>query len=196
MSESATVHTDGAARGNPGPAAWSYILRRPGHPPLEVAERMGQATNNVAEYTALVNALERAVELGVGELQVFSDSELMVKQLNGEYRVKSPELQELYAAAVAMRKKLGRVTFSHIPRKLNTDADRLCNQALDGKKPTINPVVMPTERRAASDLEAEGLALLNAVAASWAKHGPGHPPAVEVWDKLVALVRAHEQAHP
>ena len=185
----ATVHTDGAARGNPGPASWAFVLRRPGHPPLEEAARMGTATNNVAEYTALLKALERAAELGVTELQVFSDSELMVKQMLGEYRVKHPDLIGLAAEAKAAAKKVGRVTYAHVRRADNADADRLGNLALDGKlgQPASAPV--PVVRRTASELEEEGVALLNAVAASWAKNGPGHPPAVEVWDKIVALVK-------
>jgi len=189
----ATVHTDGAARGNPGPAAWAYILKRPGQPPVEAAARMGTATNNVAEYTALVRALAKATELGVTELQVFSDSELMVKQMNGEYRVKHPDLQPLYAEAGALRKKVGRVTFTHVRRGQNADADRLCNVALDGgpKPAKVVPADGAEPRRSPDALEAEGVALLNAVAVSWAKHGPGHPPAVEVWDKIVALVRQH-----
>ena len=193
----ATVHTDGAARGNPGPAAWAFVLRRPGERPVEEAARMGTATNNVAEYTALVQALGRAAELGVGELTVYSDSELMVKQMNGEYRVKHPDLQGLYAAATAAAKRLRRVTYTHVRRGDNADADRLCNQALDGERRGSPPPAGPRPdgggepRRSPDELEAEGVALLNAVAASWAKHGPGHPPAVEVWDKVVALVRAH-----
>ena len=192
MSEPATVHIDGAARGNPGPAAWAFVLRRPGLPPLEASATMGKATNNVAEYTALLNALSRAAELGVAELQVFSDSELLVKQMNGEYRVKNADLQGLYAEAVALRKKLGRVTLSHVRRAQNPDADRLCNEALDGaaKPRGERPTAVEEPRPDPSRLEEEGVALLNAVAASWAKHGPGRPPAIEVWDKIVALVRA------
>jgi ribonuclease HI len=194
MSEAATVHTDGAARGNPGPAAWAYVLRRPGMPAEEVAGRLGTATCNVAEYTALVQALTRAVELGLPALRVFSDSELMVKQMAGEYRVKHPDLQPLHARASALRDKLGAVTITHVRRALNPDADRLCNSALDGKTADpARPTPPAPPRRPPDAVEAEGVALLNAVAASWAKHGPGHPPAVEVWDQLVALVRSADR---
>jgi ribonuclease HI len=127
----ATVHIDGAARGNPGPAAYAMVLRRPGEPVIEEAETMGTATNNVAEYTALIRALERACELGIRTLAVFSDSELIVKQMNGEYRVKNADLQDLYREAQALRKRFERVTLTHVRRAQNADADRLCNEALD-----------------------------------------------------------------
>src|SRR5882724_2747250 len=91
-----TVHIDGAARGNPGPGAYAFVLARPGHPPLEMAETLGRTTNNVAEYTALVHALERAAEMHGRRLVVYSDSELLVKQMNGEYRVKNEDLKALY----------------------------------------------------------------------------------------------------
>src|SRR5580704_16079619 len=99
MSETATMHIDGASRGNPGPAAYAVVLARPGLPVVEEADTIGKATNNVAEYTALVEGLQLATELGVKHLSVFSDSELMVKQMNGLYRVKNPELLELYQEA-------------------------------------------------------------------------------------------------
>jgi ribonuclease HI len=198
MSRTATVHIDGAARGNPGPAAFAYVLRRPGQPTVEHAEPIGKATNNVAEYTALVNALERAAELGVEQLDVFSDSELLVKQMNGEYRVKHPDLQHLYRAATALRRRFAKVTLTHVRRAQNADADRLCNEALDGKfgRPKPEPVtdaepVRRTRAGVPERLEEEAVALLNAVANSWATHGVGRPPAVEVWDKLWALLGEH-----
>src|SRR5581483_8105459 len=126
----ATIHTDGAARGNPGPAACAYVIERPGHPTVEHAERLGTATNNVAEYTALVRALERAVELGLRRLAVFSDSELMVKQFNGEYSVKNPDLRELYDEARALARRFDGVTLSHVRRADNRRADQLCNAVL------------------------------------------------------------------
>ena len=200
MSEpTATVHIDGAARGNPGPAAYSLILRRPGLPTIEEAEPIGKATNNVAEYTALVRALERASELGVKALAVFSDSELLVKQMNGEYRVKNPDLQELYQEAQALRKRFDRVTLTHVRRAENADADRLGNQALDGKRrkreseeAEATPAAPPRVRGGAPEpLEEEAVALLNAVAKSWAGNGAATPSAVEVWDRLWALLGEH-----
>lgn len=198
MSDTATVHIDGAARGNPGPAAFAFVLRRPDHPAVEHAEPMGKATNNVAEYTALVNALERAAELGVKELAVFSDSELLVKQMNGEYRVKHPDLQELHREASDLRKRFTRVTLTHVRRAQNADADRLCNEALDGKRTAVEPTpalapepVRRTRAGVPERLEEEAVALLNAVARAWGTSGGTHPPAVEVWDKLWALLGEH-----
>lgn len=131
-----TIYTDGASRGNPGAAAFAYVISREGQQPIEEAECLGDATNNQAEYTALVRALERALQLGPHHrLLVHSDSELMVKQMNGEYRVKNAELRDLYEQACALRQRFeGAVTIRHVRRALNKRADELCNQALDGKK--------------------------------------------------------------
>jgi len=131
-----TIYTDGASRGNPGAAAFAYVISREGQQPIEEAECLGDATNNQAEYTALVRALERALQLGPHHrLLVHSDSELMVKQMNGEYRVKNADLRDLYEQACALRQRFeGAVTIRHVRRALNKRADELCNQALDGKK--------------------------------------------------------------
>ena len=94
-------------------------------------EAIGTATNNVAEYRALVAGLERAAELGVDELEVRSDSELMVKQMRGEYRVKNPALQELFLDASRAARRIARVTYTHVRREHNELADRLVNEALD-----------------------------------------------------------------
>src|SRR5947209_16164164 len=96
MSQAAalTINIDGAARGNPGPAAYAYVIARDGQPVIEEAACLGTATNNVAEYTALVKALERVAELGENHVNIRSDSELLVKQMNGEYKVKNPQLRE------------------------------------------------------------------------------------------------------
>src|SRR5437879_5486511 len=91
-----TIHVDGAARGNPGPAAYAYIIERPGEPDVEAKERLGKATNNVAEYTALVQALEHANTLGGKRLVIFSDSDLLVQQMKGTYRVKNEGLRPLH----------------------------------------------------------------------------------------------------
>src|SRR5439155_2786026 len=125
---------DGAARGNPGPAAYAVVIARPGLPPVEEAETIGKATNNVAEYTALVRGLELAAELGLKRLAVFSDSELLVKQMNGEYRVKHPDLLPLYDDANRLRRVFDAVTITHVRRAQNARADALCNEALDGEK--------------------------------------------------------------
>jgi ribonuclease HI len=128
----ATVHIDGAARGNPGPAAYAVVIAPVGGLVVEEAETLGEVTNNVAEYTALVRALERCRELGLKELLIHSDSELMVKQMKGEYRVKNAELKVLYDQAQKQLIHFDKVTIKHVRREQNKRADELCNLALDG----------------------------------------------------------------
>jgi ribonuclease HI len=128
-----TMNIDGAARGNPGPAAYGIYIVQPGKPPVEIKECLGNTTNNVAEYTALVTALHKAIDLGATEVLIRSDSELLVKQMNGEYRVKNANIQPLYQEAVALRNRLPKVRIVHVYREQNADADRLCNEALDGQ---------------------------------------------------------------
>src|SRR4051794_29729926 len=118
-SDVATVHIDGAARGNPGPAAWAFVIARPGGQVIERAERIGTATNNVAEYTALLRALPAARELGLRRLAVHSDSELLVRQINGEYRVKNPALKGLYDEARELMGAFDGVTITHVRREFN-----------------------------------------------------------------------------
>jgi ribonuclease HI len=128
----ALLWTDGGARGNPGPAAFAYVLEAEDGTVLDArGEAIGVATNNVAEYSALVAGLERAVAAGVRELEVRSDSELMVKQMRGEYRVKNRDLQSLFLAASRAAREIGRVTYTHVRREHNELADRLVNEALD-----------------------------------------------------------------
>ena len=128
----ARLSTDGGARGNPGPAAYGYVLEsEDGHVLDARGERIGVATNNVAEYSALVAGLEKALELGVSELEVVSDSELLVKQMQGEYRVKNEALRELNDDANFLEKKLGRVRYTAVRREHNELADKLVNEALD-----------------------------------------------------------------
>ena len=128
----ARLYTDGGARGNPGPAAFAYVLEAEDGTVLDAhGEAIGEATNNVAEYSALVAGLERAVEVGVGELEVVSDSELLVKQMRGEYRVKNRALQELSLRAARLARELKVVSYTAVPREQNQLADRLVNEALD-----------------------------------------------------------------
>jgi ribonuclease HI len=128
----ARLFTDGGARGNPGPAAAAYVLEADdGHVLAAHGEAIGVATNNVAEYRALVAGLAKAVEVGVDELEVVSDSELLVKQMNGEYRVKNAALVELSLEASHLAKQLGRVRYRAVRRIENELADRLVNEALD-----------------------------------------------------------------
>jgi ribonuclease HI len=128
----ARLSTDGGARGNPGPAAYGYVLEAEDGTVLDArGEKIGVATNNVAEYRALIAGLEKAVELGVDELEVVSDSELLVKQMQGEYRVKNEALRELNDEANSLERKLGRVRYTAVRREHNELADKLVNEALD-----------------------------------------------------------------
>ena len=129
----AWLFTDGGARGNPGPAASAYVLETEDGTVLEArGEAIGVATNNVAEYRALIAGLAKAGELGVAELEVVSDSELLVKQMTGVYRVKNAALQELSLEAARLARRIGRVRYTAVRREHNELADRLVNEALDG----------------------------------------------------------------
>jgi ribonuclease HI len=128
----ARLFTDGGARGNPGPAAAAYVLEAEDGGTLAAhGEAIGVATNNVAEYQALVAGLAKALELGIDELEVVSDSELLVKQMRGEYRVKNAALAELSLEAARLGRRLGRVRYTAVRREHNELADRLVNEALD-----------------------------------------------------------------
>ena len=127
-----TLFTDGGARGNPGPAAYGYVLEAEDGTVLAAeGATIGVATNNVAEYRALIAGLERAVELALPELEVVSDSELLVKQMTGEYRVKNEALRELSLEAARLARQIGSVTYTAVRREHNELADRLVNEALD-----------------------------------------------------------------
>ena len=128
----ARLFTDGGARGNPGPAASAFVLEAEDGTVLEArGTAIGVATNNVAEYRALVDGLRRASELGVSELEVISDSELVVKQMRGEYRVKNEALRALHREASILAGGIGSVTYTAVRREQNELADRLVNDALD-----------------------------------------------------------------
>jgi ribonuclease HI len=128
----ARLSTDGGARGNPGPAAYGFVLEdEDGEVLAAHGEAIGVATNNVAEYRALLAGLEKAVELGVDDLEVVSDSELLVRQMTGEYRVKNEVLQELQGDAARLARRVGRVRYTAVRREHNELADRLVNEALD-----------------------------------------------------------------
>jgi ribonuclease HI len=128
----ARLFTDGGARGNPGPAAYGFVLESEDGTVLAAeGEAIGTATNNVAEYSGLIAGLEKALELHVPEVEVVSDSELMVKQMRGEYRVKNEALRELYNEATALARRIGNVEYRHVKRAHNELADKLVNDALD-----------------------------------------------------------------
>jgi ribonuclease HI len=123
---------DGGARGNPGPAGVGVSIKGPrGKIMAEISEAIGHATNNVAEYTAVKRALERAGELGADDVEIVSDSKLLVEQLNGNYRVKNPTLQRLHAEARATARGFRSVTYRHVRREKNARADELVNLAID-----------------------------------------------------------------
>ena len=129
---STRLFTDGGARGNPGPAAYGFVLEADDGTVLAAqGERIGIATNNVAEYSALIAGLAKALELGLDELEVVSDSELMVKQMTGQYRVKNEALRELSLEAGRLARRLGSVEYTSVRREHNKLADQLVNEALD-----------------------------------------------------------------
>ena len=124
-----TVHVDGGARGNPGPAAAAAVISGPVSD--EASELLGVATNNVAEYRGLLLGLARARELGATEVEVINDSELVAKQINGEYKVKHPDMKPLHAQAMAALREFDSWSIRSVPRAQNADADALVNAALD-----------------------------------------------------------------
>ena len=127
-----TIHVDGGARGNPGPAAIGVVVSGPDGEVLdEIAERIGVATNNVAEYRALLRGLERAAALGAREVSLVNDSELVAKQLTGAYKVKHPAMKPLYLEAMSALRGFDRWSIRSVPRARNAHADALVNQALD-----------------------------------------------------------------
>ena len=127
------IYTDGAARGNPGPAGAGAILRdSDGTVLAEIAEPLGHATNNVAEWTAVLLAVEEARRLGATHVDLRMDSQLVARQISGMYRVKHPDLKPIHASVMALLGTLDGYTVGHVPRELNREADRLSNVAIDG----------------------------------------------------------------
>ncbi|MGH2429170.1 MAG: ribonuclease HI family protein [Candidatus Limnocylindria bacterium] len=129
------MHTDGAARGNPGPAGAGAVLRdaATGEVLAEIAEPLGRATNNVAEWTAVLLALEQAARLGATHVDLRMDSELVARQIAGTYRVKHPGLMPIHARVMELLQRFAGYTVGHVPRELNKEADRLSNVAIDEK---------------------------------------------------------------
>jgi ribonuclease HI len=193
-----TIYTDGASRGNPGAAAFAYVIAQDGQPPIEEAGCLGTLTNNQAEYTALIKALEHALDLGPEHrVMLHSDSELMVKQMNGLYRVKNPELIDLYEQARSLVRRFpAGVTIRHVRRAENSRADALGNEALDGlRSPTPRtraskgtaPPVAPAPR---PSLREQAVGCLRRAATAWAA-GDSEPAAETVWDNLVEVLKRH-----
>jgi ribonuclease HI len=194
-SASAIINIDGAARGNPGPAAYAYVIGRSGQPPIEQSGCLGEATNNVAEYTALIKALERATELGDRRLIIQSDSELLVKQMKGEYRVKNDQLRVLHQQASRLTRQFEQVTIRHVPRAENSRADQLCNEALDSLCPS--PSAAPGRRAArpspakaarAEVVRAEAIRCLQEAAKAWSRGDPASPSPELVWEQLWSIL--------
>ena len=125
------VNVDGGARGNPGPAAIGVVIRQGDEVIDEISERIGEATNNVAEYRALIAGISRAGELGATEIELVGDSELVVRQVKGEYKVKNTGIKPLHAETLAALDGFDSWSIEHVRREDNADADALVNQALD-----------------------------------------------------------------
>jgi ribonuclease HI len=127
------IYTDGAARGNPGPAGLGALLRdvETGEVLAELARFLGVRTNNYAEWTAVEDALREALRLGATQVDLRMDSELVARQISGRYRVKHPDLKPIHASVMTMLAQLDGYTVGHVPRELNKDADRLSNVAID-----------------------------------------------------------------
>jgi ribonuclease HI len=211
MNESAPwiIYTDGAARANPGPAAFAYIIERPGESTIEEKGCLGDTTNNIAEYTALIRALEHAQRLGGRRLVVNSDSELMVKQMIGAYKVKHPGLTPLYERAKALTGHFDSVTFRHIRRELNKRADQLCNEALDDKAraapaadsartaagskraaaPRRGKIDTPSYSAKVQAVSEQAVDCLRAAAGAWARGDATQPPPDAVWEQLWDILR-------
>jgi ribonuclease HI len=190
-----TIHIDGAARGNPGPAAYAFVIGRDGAPPLVEKGLLGTATNNLAEYTALVKALERAAREGAERLVVHSDSELLVKQMNGLYRVKNPDLRVLHDQAKGLADRFKEVLFRHVPREANRQTDRLCNEALDEAVPKSQRSPARNKPSDSSSLPGrieavreEAVECLRSVATSWANGDSSSPSPEAVWDQLWSIL--------
>lgn len=128
-----TLHTDGGSRGNPGPAGIGYVLAIAGKEAITHGEYIGEATNNTAEYTALIKGLEKACKEGVQEIECILDSELVVKQMQGKYRVKDANLQQLHKIVKQLAGKFKKVTYTAVRREKNKLADKLVNEALDAR---------------------------------------------------------------
>ena len=191
-----TIHTDGALRGNPGDAAFAYVISRDGEPPIEEADCLGQMTYNQAEYTALIRALEHALELGANHrVIVHSDSELMVKQMNGEYRVKNEDLRGLYEQACSLRKRFeGAVTIRHVRRRTEQARRRVVQRS--PRRQALRHAALPPWRRKSrksprpSSVREEGLICLREAATAWSR-GSGQPTPEQVWQRLTEILKRH-----
>ena len=187
----ASVHIDGAARGNPGPASFAYVIAPPGARVVEDYGPLGTATNNIAEYTALVKALEKCAALLLEHLHIHSDSELLVKQMNGEYRVKNLELKGLYDEAQRLVPLFKSVRIEHVRREQNKRADELCNRALDGEKPK-SPAGTKKKSKGSTVNDAgvrdDCILCLEAARQAWSARDEKAPSPAQLWDQLWSIL--------
>ncbi|MDO8520112.1 MAG: ribonuclease HI family protein [Deltaproteobacteria bacterium] len=130
------LYSDGASRGNPGESGAGAFLRNEKGEEIELVKYLGSRTNNQAEYEGLILGLEKLVSLKAKKVEIRADSELMIRQLQGKYRVKNPDLQVLFTKAGALLKHFDEVALKHVPREQNLDADRLSNEAIDSHRKT------------------------------------------------------------
>ena len=153
------ANIDGASRGNPGPAAYAVVLRDPnGKIILELAKKFGRDTNNVAEYYALLAALDYAVTRGINALRIRSDSELLVRQMQGRYKVKSEDLRPLYERASKLSRQVAYFTIEHVRREMNSEADALANIALDEAGPGSRELRRESQRTSPPERQAPAAA--------------------------------------
>ena len=191
MTETITIQFDGGSRGNPGPAGIGVVLSaQDGTPLVTLGRFIGRATNNVAEYRALITGLEKARELGAKKILIRGDSELIVKQMRGEYRVKNEELRDLYEQARQLADRFASVDFRHVRREQNKRADALCNEALDGEAKAPAP---KSARKAAAPatgaaVRDEAVECLRAAARAWADGGVAALAPEMVWEQLWSIL--------
>jgi ribonuclease HI len=127
----AILYCDGASRGNPGPASYGFVIFEGDEIINKDGKRIGNTTNNVAEYTALIEGLKKAISLNVEEIEIRADSQLLIRQVLGQYKVKTPHIKELFIVVMSLLKNFKKYTAVHIPREENADADEMANWALD-----------------------------------------------------------------
>jgi len=191
------ANVDGASRGNPGPASYAVIVRGPdGATRFEAGKYIGRATNNVAEYYALISALDYAVAQGIERLLVRSDSELLVRQMEGRYKVKSPDLQPLHEHARKLARGLTYFAIEHVPRERNSDADKLANIALDrtGSSGGANvAAIVPSGARTAANAQPEAA---NRRAKSPARSGSARASAERTIERTVRARYSGGALHP
>jgi ribonuclease HI len=188
------IHTDGAARGNPGPAAFAYVIQRDGEEDIEGKGYVGTQTNNAAEYIALVRALEHAAKLSARRLEIFTDSDLMVNQMMGMYKVKNTGLRPYWEQARRLVEGFDSVKIRHVPRAQNSRADRLCNEALDGAAGKATPAKIRKSTTASGEVRqdavrAEAVECLRRVAAAWARGDINDPKPEAVWEQLWTILQ-------